>query len=88
MTQEQLGPVLRMLISVLPVAFIAWAGVVWKASENLSEKFDSMMREFREYSISVEHRITKLEKEQQETVLIVKMFTRELDILRKDDEDD
>lgn len=49
------------LLGILAVAFLAWAGVVWKASKTLSEKFDNMRREFHEYTITMEHRITEVE---------------------------
>ena len=61
--QEHVGLLVKFLLSVLTAAFLAWAGVVWNASGQLSDKFDEMMQEFREYSISTEHRITKLEAE-------------------------
>lgn len=49
------------MLGVLSVAFLAWAGVVWKASKSLAEKFDKMRQDFHGYTISTEHRITVLE---------------------------
>ena len=66
MSTEQLGPIMRVIVGILAVAFVSWAGVVWNASSDLMDKFDEMMREFRQYSISTEHRLTKLEADNEE----------------------
>ena len=42
---------IRILVSVLAAAFLAWAGVVWEASQT-----------FHKYMIQTEHRLTKLEE--------------------------
>ncbi len=74
MSTEQVGPLMRIIVSILSVAFVSWAGVVWKASDNLSDKFDSMMREFMTYTIKTEHRITALESETEKLSFIIRIL--------------
>lgn len=50
------------LLGGLVVAFLTWAGVVWKASRTLGEKFDRMRESFHRYSVDVEHRLTVIEE--------------------------
>ncbi len=63
MNPDMAMKLIEVLVGILAVAFAGWAGVVWKASQNLSTKFDNMMTEFRRHVIATEHRVTKLEAE-------------------------
>ena len=50
------------LLAMLVIAFTAWAGVVWRASRALGDKFDRMRRDYHEHSMKVEQRLTRLEE--------------------------
>ena len=63
MNPDMAMKLIEVLVGILAIAFAGWAGVVWKASQNLSAKFDNMMTEFRRHVIATEHRVTKLEAE-------------------------
>lgn len=63
MNPDMAMKMIEVLVGILALAFAGWAGVVWKASQNLSTKFDNMMTEFRRHVIATEHRVTKLEAE-------------------------
>jgi hypothetical protein len=65
------------LLGFLSLCFLAWAGVVWKASEHLSAKFDTMYHEFSKYSVETEHRMTALEQKQQRILDITKKLVDE-----------
>lgn len=65
------------MIGILAIAFVAWAGVVWRASKLLSEKFDAMRADFHAYSIRVEHRITCLEAKEVRAYNLVKTLVGE-----------
>lgn len=49
------------LVGILALAFTGWAGVVWKASRHLTEKFGELNIELNRFMVSVEHRLTRLE---------------------------
>lgn len=60
------------LLGVLAVAFLAWAGVVWRASRLLADKFDEMRADFHKYSVRVEHRLTRLEEKEVRALALMK----------------
>lgn len=49
------------LVGLLALAFTGWAGVVWKASRHLTEKFGELSIEMHRFMVNTEHRLTKLE---------------------------
>ena len=77
MQTEELGPVIKLILSLLAAAFIGWAGVVWKVAGDLTDKFDAMMAEFRIYSISTEHRLTRLEETDKDIIEALKRMQEE-----------
>lgn len=62
------------LLSLLAVAFLAWAGVVWRASKLLADKFDEMRTEFHASSLRVEHRLTRLEEKEVQALVAMQAF--------------
>lgn len=67
------------ILTILSVAFIAWAGVVWKASHVLAEKLDKMRDAFTQHSIRTEHRLTMLEEKETRVLALIKSIRDKFD---------
>lgn len=62
----------EMILTILSIAFVAWAGVVWRASNVLAGKLDEMRDAFNKHSLRTEHRLTVLEEKETRVLALIK----------------
>lgn len=53
----------QIMLGVLAVAFVAWAGVVWHGLREIAGKFDSLRTDVMNHLLGIERRLSCLEEQ-------------------------
>lgn len=52
------------IITILVLAFMAWAGVVWNGTNAIADKLETLSEQIYQYQIRMENRVTTVEERQ------------------------